>query len=152
MTIAIGQLAPDFELKDQFGQAVRLSDFRGAKNVVVMFYPFAFTPTCTNELCAIRDDVVDFENDDTVTLSISCDPMYALKVFAEAEGLTHHLLSDFWPHGAVSREYGVFLEEKGFATRGTFIVDKDGVLRWSVVNEPGQARSNDEYRAVLAAL
>lgn len=152
MTIEIGQQAPDFELKNQFGELVSLSEFRGKKNVVVMFYPFAFTPTCTNELCALRDDVADFENDDTVTLSISCDPMYSLKVFAESENLKHNLLSDFWPHGAVSKQYGVFLEEKGFATRGTFIIDKAGVVRWSVVNEPGQARSNDEYRAALAAL
>ena len=152
MSLEVGQSAPDFELKNQYGESVRLSDFRGKKNVVVMFYPFAFTPTCTNELCAIRDEVADFENDDTVTLSISCDPMYSLKVFAESEGLRHSLLADFWPHGEVSRAYGVFLEEKGFATRGTFIIDKGGVVRWLVVNDPGQARSNDEYRAALAAL
>lgn len=152
MTITVGQAAPDFELKNQFGEPVRLSAFRGEKNVVLMFYPFAFTPTCTGELCALRDESADFSNDDTVTLSVSCDPVYSLKVFAEQEGLSHALLSDFWPHGAVSREYGVFLEDKGFSTRGTFIIDKEGVVRWQVITSPGEARSNDEYRAALASL
>lgn len=152
MTITLGQTAPDFELKNQYGELVKLSDFRGKKNVVLMFYPFAFTPTCTGELCALRDESADFSNDDTVTLSVSCDPVPALKIFAEQEHLTHSLLSDFWPHGSVSKEYGVFLEDKGFSTRGTFVIDKDGIVRWLVIHSPGEARSNDEYRAALAAL
>ena len=152
MAVEVGQEAPDFELSNQYGEPVKLSDFRGKKNVVLMFYPFAFTSVCTNELCAIRDERADFVNDDTQVLSISCDPMYSLKVFADQENLTHPLLSDFWPHGAVSKAYGVFLDDKGFSTRGTFVIDKDGIVRWSVVNSPGDARSNDEYRAALAAL
>ena len=152
MPVEVGQPAPDFELRDQFGQPHRLSDLRGRHHVVLVFYPYAFTPTCTGELCAIRDDSADFANDRVVTFGISCDPVASLKVFAEQQGLDYPVLSDFWPHGAVAREYGVFLEEKGFATRGTFIIDREGILRWSVVNSPGDARSNDDYRKALAEL
>ncbi|MBI1349871.1 MAG: redoxin domain-containing protein [Actinomycetales bacterium] len=148
----VGQLAPDFTLTNQYGQAVTLSEFRGEKNVVLMFYPFAFTGICTSELCEIRDRAPEFDNDDTVVLSVSCDPVASLKVFGMQENLSHTLLSDFWPHGEVSRAYGVFLEDKGFATRGTFVIDKEGVLRWSVVNGPGEARRADDYASALAAL
>ena len=148
----VGETAPDFTLSNQYGKQVSLSEFRGCKNVVVMFYPFAFTGTCTRELGVLRDRPADFDNDDTVTLSISCDSVPSLKVFAGQEGLTHHLLSDYWPHGGVSRAYGVFLEEKGFATRGTFVVDKEGVIRWLIVNPPGEGRDADDYAAALAAL
>lgn len=152
MAIEIGSPAPDFTLTNQYGEAVTLSSFRGAKNVVVMFYPFAFTGICTGELCTVRDQSADYDNDDVVTLSISCDPIHSLKVFATQENLTHALLSDFWPHGEVSRAYGVFLEDKGFATRGTFVIDKDGIVRWSVVNGPGDARDSDAVRKAIASL
>ena len=152
MSVEVGQAAPEFTLSNQFGEKVSLADFRGEKNVVLMFYPFAFTGTCTGELCAIRDQYVDFVNDDTVVLSVSCDSPYTLKVFAEQESLTHALLSDFWPHGEASKAYGVFLDDKGFSTRGTFILDKEGVIRWSVVNGPGEARESADYKAALAAL
>lgn len=151
MAIAVGDAAPDFTLTDQYGQSVSLSDYRG-RNVVLMFYPFAFTGTCTRELCELRDRPEDFATDDVVTLSVSCDTPHALKVFAAQEGLAHPLLSDYWPHGAVAQAYDVFLPEKGFATRGTFIIDGDGIVRWSVVNAPAEARSADDYRAALAAL
>lgn len=152
MSVEVGQAAPEFTLSNQFGEKVSLSDFRGAKNVVLMFYPFAFTGTCTTELCTIRDQYTDFINDDTVVVSVSCDSAPTLKEFGAKEGLTHSLLSDFWPHGDVAKAYGVFLDEKGFATRGTFIIDKEGVVRWSVINGPGEARSADDYTAALAAL
>jgi len=152
MSIEVGQQAPDFEIKNQFGQLVKLSDLRGTKNVVLVFYPYAFTPTCTAELCAIRDERLSLEGDDTVVFGISTDPAPSLKVFAEQEKIEYALLSDFYPHGAVAKAYGVFLEEKGFATRGTFVIDKEGIVRWSVVNTPGDARNTDEYRAALAAL
>lgn len=150
--LRVGDLAPDFTLANQYGEQVALSGFRGPKNVVVMFYPFAFTGICTSELCTLRDRQREFDNDDTVTLSISCDSVPSLKVFAMQEGLTHHLLSDFWPHGAVARAYRVFLADKGFATRGSFVIDKGGVIRWLVVNGPGEARDADDYLAALAAL
>ena len=152
MSVEVGQAAPEFTLSNQFGEKVSLSDFRGAKNVVLMFNPFAFTGVCTGELCTIRDQYTDFVNDETVVLSVSCDSTPTLKEFGEKEGLTHSLLSDFWPHGDVAKAYGVFLEEKGFATRGTFIIDKEGVVRWSVINGPGEARNADDYKAALAAL
>ncbi len=151
-TPEVGDTAPDFTLSNQYGEQVTLSDFRGDRNVVVMFYPFAFTGTCTRELGVLRDRSFEFDSDDTVTLSLSCDSVPSLKVFAAQENLTHHLLSDYWPHGEVSRAYGVFLEEKGFATRGTFVIDKQGVIRWLVVNPPGEGRDADDYAAALAAL
>jgi mycoredoxin-dependent peroxiredoxin len=152
MAVEVGQSAPEFTLTNQFGEKISLSDFRGKKNVVLMFYPFAFTGTCTNELCTIRDRYADFVNDDSVVLSVSCDSPYSLKVFAEQQGLTHPMLSDFWPHGTVSTAYGAFLEDKGFSTRATFVIDRDGIVRWSVVNGPGEARNADDYAEALAAL
>jgi peroxiredoxin len=152
MPVEIGQEAPDFTLSSHSGEKVTLSAYRGAKNVLLMFYPFAFTRICTGELCAIRDRYADFVNDDTVVLSVSCDPVASLRAFAEQEGLAHPMLSDFWPHGAVSSAYGVFLEEKGFPTRASFVIDKAGVVRWSVVNGPGEARSADDYSGALDAL
>ncbi len=152
MSFSIGDRAPEFTLSNQYGEIVSLSDFQGKKNVVVMFYPFAFTGICTGELCAIRDRHIDFINDDTEVLSISCDPVPSLKVFSEQEKFTHSLLSDFYPHGAVSKEYGAFLEDNGFATRAAYVVDKEGIIRWSVVNGPGEERNADEYAAALAEL
>lgn len=152
MSIAVGDEAPDFELSNQYGQKVRLSDFRGEKAVVLVFYPFAFTGICTGELCSLRDEAGDFVTEGVETLAISCDPVPSLKVFGEMNSLDYSLLSDFYPHGEVAQAYGVFLADKGFATRGTFIVDVDGIVRWAVVNGPGDARSTDEYRAALAQL
>ncbi len=152
MTLSPGDVAPEFTLKNQFGQEVSLADYRGKKNVVLMFYPFAFTGVCTDELCVIRDQREDFMNDDTEVISVSCDSTPTLKVFAEQENFTHNLASDFWPHGEVAKQYGIFLDELGFATRGTFVIDKDGIVRWSVVNGPGEARNADDYRAALAEL
>ena len=152
MPVEVGQEAPDFTLPSGSGEKYTLSDFRGSKNVVLMFYPFAFTGTCTGELCTIRDRYADFINDDTVVLSVSCDSTHTLRVFAEQQDLSHPMLSDFWPHGAVSQAYGAFLEDKGFATRASFVIDKDGIVRWSVINGPGEARSADDYSEALSAL
>ena len=115
MSVAVGELAPDFELKNQFGETVKLSDFRDKKNVVLIFSPKAFTGICTAELCAIRDDKSDFVSDDVVTFGISCDSDAVLKKFAEEENYGYDLLSDYWPHGGVAREFGVFLGTRGFA-------------------------------------
>ena len=152
MTLQIGQSAPDFTLKNQFGEEVTLSDFRGQKNVVLVFYPMAFTGICTSELCEIRDNTAAFVNDDTQVLGISTDTPAALKAFGEQEGLDYPLLSDFWPHGKVAQEYGAFFDERGFALRATFVIDKQGVVRWMVINQPGQARDSADYKAALAAL
>lgn len=149
---SVGSTAPDFELTNQHGQKLSLSSFRGKKNVVLLFYPFAFSGTCTGELCALRDDLTSFQNDSVELLAISCDPMHSLKAFADAEKYEFSLLADFWPHGEVAKNYGVFQPERGFATRGTFVIDKSGVIRWSVVNGPGEARDCADYKAALAAL
>jgi len=152
MALTIGQAAPDFTLMNQHGESVSLSSFKGKKNVVVIFYPFAFSGICTGELCAIRDDLAAFENDNSELLVISCDPMYAQKAFAEQEGYKFGVLADFWPHGAAAKAYGVFNEERGCAIRGTFIIDKSGILRWQVVNGLGDARNIADYKAALATL
>jgi mycoredoxin-dependent peroxiredoxin len=150
--VEVGQEAPDFTLRNQHGESVTLSQYRGSKNVVLLFYPWAFTGVCTGELCTIRDRMGDFDNDDTVTLAVSCDARYSLRVFAEQEGYTFQLLADHWPHGAAAQAYGVFVEAKGAAKRGTYIIDKAGIIRWLVVNEIADARDPDEYERVLAGL
>jgi peroxiredoxin len=152
MTLDIGRPAPDFELRDQHGQQVGLSSFRGAKAVAVMFYPFAFSGVCTGELASVRDSLPSFQSDDFSLVAVSCDPMFSLRAFAERDGLTFPLLSDFWPHGKVARAYGVFDEHRGSARRSTFIVDRAGVLRWMVHNEMPQARDLQEQARVLADL
>ena len=152
MAVEVGQEAPDFEIRNQNGTPVRLSSFRGEKNVVLVFYPFAFSGTCTTELCSVRDRLPEFDNDDTVTLAVSCDTVFTQKIFAEKEGYTFQLLSDFWPHGATAQKYGIFLEERGTALRATFIIDKQGIVQWSVVHGLGEARDADEYAKVLASL
>jgi peroxiredoxin len=152
MTISIGSVAPDFELSDQHGNKVSLSSFKGKKNVVLLFIPFAFTGTCTGELCAMRDDLSAFQNENVELLAVSCDSMFTQRVWAEKEGYQFPVLADFWPHGAVAQAYGIFDEARGCALRGTFVIDKAGVVRWQVVNGLGDARSNDDYKAALAAL
>ena len=152
MGLSIGDEAPDFELRDQHGQPVRLSSFRGHKAVVVMFYPFAFSRVCTGELCEVRDSLPQWESDDVQLLAISCDMMFSLRAFAEHDGLTFPLLSDFWPHGAVASAYGVFNEATGAANRSTFIIDRAGTVRWTVHNEMPRARDLSEQTSVLAGL
>ncbi len=152
MAIEVGTKAPDFELRNQHGETVKLSDFRGEKNVVLLFYPFAFTGVCTGELCALRDELPTFVNDDVQLLAVSNDSPFSLRVFAEREGLEYPLLSDFWPHGETSRAYEVFDDTKGCAVRGTFVIDKEGVVRWTVVNAIPDARDLNAYVAALGEL
>jgi peroxiredoxin len=152
MTVNVGDEAPDFTLRNQFKDEVTLSGFRGKKNVVLVFYPFAFTGVCTGELCAIREERAEFDNDTTAVLAVSADTVASLRIFADQEKLEYPLLSDFWPHGDVARKYGVFDEKLGAATRGTFIIDKSGVVRYKVVNAIPDARNQDEYKKALAEL
>jgi peroxiredoxin len=152
MAVEVGQEAPDFELKDQHGQPVRLSGFRGEKNVVLVFYPLAFSGVCSGELCALRDDFPEGDRDDVALLTVSVDSTYAHRVWADNEGFEFGLLSDFWPHGGVAKRYGVFDEDRGLSVRGTFIIDKAGVVRWKVVNPTPQARDIADYQKALAAL
>jgi peroxiredoxin (alkyl hydroperoxide reductase subunit C) len=140
MTVEVGSPAPDFTLKNQDGQEVSLSDFRGDKAVLLVFFPFAFSGICTGELCSVRDDLSSFQNEKVQILGVSCDTTWSLQVWAQQEGYEFPLLSDFWPHGAVSESYGIFSSDLGFAFRGTFLIDKDGVVVWSLVNDADTKR------------
>lgn len=147
----VGEAAPDFELLNQFGEPVRLSELRG-RNVVLVFFPFAFSGICTGELCEIRDNLALFDGADAAVLGISVDSKFAQRAYAEKEGYAFDLLADFWPHGAVAEQYGVFDPDSGMARRGTFIIDAGGTVRYVVVNPRGQARDFTEYRSALAGL
>jgi mycoredoxin-dependent peroxiredoxin len=152
MSVEVGEQAPDFELKDQHGTPVRLSSFQGTKNVVIVFYPLAFSGVCSGELSALRDDFPEITREDVELLTISVDSTFVLRTWADRDNFGFSLLSDFWPHGGIAKLYGVFDEDKGVATRGTFIIDKAGVIRWKVVNPIPQARDIAEYKKVLADL
>lgn len=151
MPLSVGDVAPDFELRNTHGTPIRLSDLRGRK-VMVVFFPFAFSGICTGELCELRDRFDLFASSEVTLLAVSCDPMFTLKAWAEQENFDFDLLSDFWPHGEVASQYGVFDESAGLAVRGSFLIDEDGFIRWAVVNPRGQARDFAAYRQALAAL
>jgi mycoredoxin-dependent peroxiredoxin len=152
MAVEVGDQAPEFTLKDQHGTPVSLSGFRGKKNVVLVFYPLAFSGVCTGELCAIRDQFPEVDRDDVELVTVSVDSGFVLRTWADTEHFNFTMLSDFWPHGEVAKTYGVFDDKMGVATRGTFIIDKDGVVRWKVVNPIPQARDIADYQKALAAL
>ncbi|ULE32034.1 peroxiredoxin [Mycobacterium sp. IDR2000157661] len=150
--IEVGTEAPDFTLKDQNGQPVTLSSYRGDKNVLLVFFPLAFTGICQGELDEVRDKLPEYENDDTATLAISVGPPPTHKVWATQSGFTFPVLSDFWPHGAVAAAYGVFNESAGIANRGTFVVDRDGIVRFAEMKGPGEARDQALWTDALKAL
>jgi peroxiredoxin (alkyl hydroperoxide reductase subunit C) len=150
--LAAGTEAPDFTLKDQAGQRVTLGAFRGAKNVLLVFFPLAFTAICQGELDEIRDNPARYDNDDTTTLAISVGPPPTHKVWASQSGFTFPVLSDFWPHGAVAQAYGVFNDDTGFANRGTFVIDRAGVIRFAEMKAPGEVRDQALWNEALAAL
>jgi peroxiredoxin len=150
--LEVGSAAPDFTLRDQHGQDVTLSTLRGTKSVVLMFFPFAFSGVCTGELCEVREKQPSFDTDDSHLMAISCDPIFSLRALADRDALFFPLLSDFWPHGEVARSYGAFDEERGCATRSSFIVDKQGIVRWSVHNPMPEGRDLAEQLRVLAQI
>ncbi len=152
MAPEVGTEAPDFMLKDQNNQEVTLSSFRGERNVLVVFYPFAFSGICTGELTAVRDDLGSFQNDHVQILAVSVDHTFALKAWSDAQGYEFPLLADFWPHGEVARAYGVFNDAAGFAVRGTFLVDRTGTVQFAEGNGPGEARDQDAGKKALAAV
>ncbi len=152
MALANDTQAPDFELANQFGEHIRLSDFRHKRPVALVFFPLAFSSTCTSELCELRDNLALFSDKNIELLAVSVDSKASLRAFAEAEGYEFTLLADFWPHGAVAKEYGVFLPEKGFANRASFLIDTNGIIRASFITAPGEARSMADYRTALAEL
>lgn len=153
MTAAVGQEAPDFTLKDQGGNEVALSSFRGDTNVVLVFYPFTFSGLCEGELCSLRDDLSDFETANAQVIAVSCDSRFSQQQWAQKQGFTFPVLSDFWPHGAVARAYGVFDEQLGCAKRATFVIDKAGTIV-EVFESPGigTPREKAAYEAALGKL
>jgi len=152
MTIRPGDPAPPFSVPDSDRHPVSLADYAGRSAVLLVFYPFAFSGICTGELCAVRDDLATFQNDRVQVLAISTDPTFALKAWAQAQGFTFPLLSDFWPHGEVANAYGVFNEQAGMAVRGTFLVDKQGTVAFAEVNGPGEPRDQAGWKRAVAAL
>jgi len=144
--------APDFQLISQFGESVHLSQFRGKKSVALVFFPLAFSGICSRELCDLSENLELFSNSGVALIGISVDSRHALRAFGEQEKYTFDLVADFWPHGAVAKEYGVFLDDKGFANRATFLIDREGIIRASFITAPGQARSIEAYRAALGQL
>jgi peroxiredoxin len=147
--LPLGTPAPDFTLRDQFGQDVSLSSFAGSKAVALVFFPWAFSNVCTNELTGIRNRLDEFLTFGTEVLAVSTDPTYSLRVFADTDGLNFPLLSDFWPHGHVASAYGVFDVERGVARRSSFVIDVDGIVRWSVHHDISQARDLADHLAHL---
>lgn len=156
MPIEVGAQAPDFVLKDQNNQEIRLSDFAAGgtapKNVLLVFYPLAFTGVCQGELCEVRDNIAQYQSDSVQVLSVSVDSPYAHKVWAKEQGFDFPLLADFWPHGAVAQAYGVFNDAAGIANRGTFLIDTAGVVRFAEMNMPGEPRDQTAWRKALSEL
>ncbi|MDX1657821.1 MAG: peroxiredoxin [Nitriliruptorales bacterium] len=149
MSIEVGDEAPDFELLDQTGQPIRLSDYRGKKAVVLVFFPWAFTRTCESEMCSIRDHIEAFRNEQVETLAVSVDSAPVHRAWAQQEGFEFPILADFWPHGEVGREYGVFNETLGVTERGTFIIDQDGQVVYTDSAEIPEARDQEAWKAAL---
>lgn len=150
MPLAEGTPAPDFVLKDQNNQEVRLAQFRGRKPVLLVFYPLTFTGTCQGELDQIQRDAELFTG--VQILAVSVDSVYAHKVWALDRGLEFPLLADFWPHGAVAQSYDVFNDQAGFADRGTFLIDTEGTIRYAERLGPGETRDQTAWHKAIAAL
>jgi peroxiredoxin (alkyl hydroperoxide reductase subunit C) len=150
--LGVGAPAPDFVLKDQNNQEVRLSSYAGRQAVLIVFYPLAFTGTCRGELVGLQASLSDFQNESVQVLTISVDSPYSHKVWADREGFAFPLLADFWPHGAVASAYGVLNTGAGFANRGTFLVDRSGTIAFAEMRGPGEARELAAWREAIAAL
>ncbi len=149
MAIEIGAKAPDFALRDQHNVVITLADQR-PKAVLLVFYPLAFTGVCAGELTLIQGDLDLLQNDRVQVLGVSVDSPYTQRVFADRDGLKFPLLSDFWPHGLTAQEYGIFDDKSGVATRATFLIDPDGIVRWQTLSDIGHPRDHALYRRALA--
>ena len=148
--LPVGAVAPEFDLRDQNNRRVVLSDLRTAGDVLVVFFPLAFTGTCEGELGHIRDNLPRFSDGSLTTVAVSVGPPPTHKVWSSAQGYLFPILSDFWPHGGIAREYGVLDEQRGYANRGTFLIGRDGLIRYSAMVGPGEARTEDTWTAALA--
>lgn len=148
MALNVGDRAPEFRLPSHLDRTIGLGDFRG-QNVLLAFFPYAWTPVCTHQIPAYQADLARFQELDTQVLGISVDPVPTLKAWAEhLGGIDYPLLSDFWPHGAVASAYGV-LRPEGHTERAIFIVDRDGVLRYVDVHEIDDQPDNEVVLAEL---
>jgi peroxiredoxin len=148
--LEIGTPAPDFTLLNQNREPVALDDLKGSQSVIV-FIPFAFTRTCESELCQIRDEYALFNKADAQVVAITCNTLHANKMWSELQGFQFDILSDFWPHGMVSRKYDTFNEGYGYAERTTYFLDAEGVITGITRSDQlGEARDFDDYRAALA--
>jgi peroxiredoxin len=153
MALKQGDRAPDFELRSHRGGTVKLSDFRGKKNVLVAFHPLAFTPVCATQMSSYQSDIQRFERADTAVLGISIDPQPSKAAWAKELGVTSFdLLSDNYPYGDVARRYGVFREKDGISERAVFVIDKQGTVRWSKVYDIPQHPDNTDVFDALAEL
>ncbi|WP_125099710.1 peroxiredoxin [Leucobacter chromiireducens] len=152
MVLEVGAQAPDFTLSDQHGEELTLSELVTEGPVALVFFPLAFSGICTGELCELRDNLAIFADSKVRLLGISVDSVWALKAWAEQEGYEFSILSDFWPHGQVAKEYGVFVEEAGIATRATLVIGEDRRVLASFETAPGEARDFGSYREALAAI
>ncbi|NLB47359.1 MAG: peroxiredoxin [Microbacteriaceae bacterium] len=152
MVVEPGSVAPDFTLSDQHGQELTLSELVTEGPVALVFFPLAFSGICTGELCELRDNLDIFADAKVRLLGISVDSVHALRVWAEQEGYEFSILSDFWPHGAVAREYGAFVDERGIATRATVIIGADRKVIASFETSPGEARDFAAYREAISSL
>lgn len=150
--LAVGEQAPEFELRDQNMQKVSLSALRADRRVLLVFFPLAFTGTCQGELGYIRDNLDSFSNDEVTTVAISVGASPTHKVWSSAQGFLFPILSDFWPHGEVARKYGVFNETSGYANRGTFLVDRDGTVAFADMVGPGESRDESVWTKALSAV
>ena len=148
--IGVGHPAPDFTARNQHGESVALAALRGAPAVLI-FYPWAFSGICRSELAAVRDSYERFAAAGARVLAVSCDSMFTLRAYADAEGIGFDLLSDHWPHGAIADAYEVFNADAGCALRGTFVLDAEGMVTWRVVNGIGEARDLADVLDRLAA-
>jgi len=151
--LTVGDDAPDFELRSHNGGTVKLSDFRGKKNVVLAFHPLAFTPVCANQMRGYESDLTRFEKAGATVLGISIDAQPAKAAWAKTlDSISYDLLSDFHPHGDVAKKYGVFREKEGFSERAVFVIDKSGKIAWSKVYAIPELPNNDELFAALQGL
>lgn len=151
--LTAGQDAPDFELRSHKGGTVKLSDFRGKKNVVLAFHPLAFTPVCANQMQGYESDLAQFERTGAAVLGVSIDAQPAKAAWAKTLGpISYDLLSDFHPHGDVAKRYGVFREKEGFSERAIFVIDKNGKIAWSKVYDIPELPKNEEVLAALQGL
>jgi peroxiredoxin (alkyl hydroperoxide reductase subunit C) len=140
MAVEAGQEAPDFDLQVSADTRARLADLRGEKNVLLVFHPYAFTGTCEAEACDIQDNLERYRDTDTEVVFVSCDPWPARQAWKKELGHDYTFASDFWPHGVAAQAYGVFDDTRGVSVRGTFLIGKDGVVKWALVHAIGEQR------------